>query len=238
VKNDYVAAIIVAAGNGVRMGGGVSKVLLKLGAETILERSVNAFLGTSGIDELILVCRAEDQQAMERLPYVNPSNIPLSFIKGGRVRQESVYCGLQYLADRLKDHCASYVAVHDAARCFIRSETIAHALDAARSCQAVTVAVPLVDSLKRVAGNGKVEESVSREHIWCVQTPQVFRFDLLYEAHRRNLFTGQGPGATDDASLVEQLQPVYVSAGDRSNFKITTPEDYELARSFALVNSL
>ncbi len=227
----YVAALVVAAGSGVRMGIGTSKVLLQLGAETILERSVNAFLSIECIDEIVIVCRLEDQPQMRTLPYRNPRALPISFVTGGRVRQESVFNGLEFLSGRLLGERSSYVAVHDAARCFIRPETIRRSVKAALAHEAVTVAVRLVDSIKRVSVDGRVESSLSRDNVWCIQTPQVFRFEILFEAHRRSTLTVQGQGASDDAALVEALRPVYVSEGDRSNFKVTTPEDYEIARS-------
>ena len=229
----HTAAVIVAAGNGVRMGKGVSKVLLPLGGETILERAVNAFLAAPLIDEVVIVCRSEDRPLMEHLPYRNPRGISLLFVQGGKVRQESVCNGLQFLAARGNGNGSRYVAVHDAARCFIRPEVITRAVETAYAHDAVTVAVPLVDSIKRVAENGQVECSISRDQIWCVQTPQVFRFELLYEAHQRALEVTHTCAASDDASLVEALRPVFVSEGERGNFKITTPEDYEIARTLA-----
>ena len=219
------------------MGGGVAKVLLPLGNETILERAVNAFLAVSLIDEVVVVCRSEDQAVMQQLPYINPRAVPLAFVPGGRVRQESVYCGLQYLALREPDGQGRFVAVHDAARCFIRPEVIERAISAALKHEAVTVAVPLVDSIKRVSSDGRVESSLSREQVWCVQTPQVFRFELLYEAHKRSPVDARGPGASDDASLVESIQPVYVSEGERGNFKVTTREDYDISRTLVALEA-
>jgi len=233
VDEKHIAAIVLAAGNGVRMGKGLSKVLLPLGAETVLERAVNAFLAVPRLNELVIVCRAEDRATMETLPYHNPRGIKLSFVNGGRVRQESVFCGLQLLVDNAQEKSGWYVAIHDAARCFVHPETINRAIEAAFTREAVTVAVPLIDSIKRVAADGRVEESISRDQIWCVQTPQVFRLELIYQAHLRSRVPSGAPGASDDASLVEALRPVYVCQGERGNFKVTTPEDYEIARTVA-----
>ena len=117
------------------------------------------------------------------------------------------------------------VAVHDAARCLVSSELVSRSIDGAIANRAVTAAVPLVDSLKRVDDSGKVVASVPREHLWLVQTLQVFSFELLVRAH-----TEGGAEATDDASLVERFHPVMIVEGERRNLKITTPEDLLLAR--------
>ena len=121
-----------------------------------------------------------------------------------------------------------WVVVHDGARPLVTRELIDKGLAAARETGAATCAVPLHDSIKLVNDKGLVEKSLDRRRLWQVQTPQVFRYDLLMEAHRA---AAKQPPASDDAALVERLgYPVKVFMGSYHNIKVTTPDDLVLAQ--------
>ena len=151
-------------------------------------------------------------------------------VPGGAERQESVFQGLRAAPP------AELVAVHDGARPLISSSLIARCVEAAREHGAAAPALPVVDTLKRLDAEGRMRETVDRRSLVAIQTPQVFRRELLLEAHEaaaRDRFTG-----TDDASLVERLgHPVFPVPSDLRNLKITTPEDLSLAEALLAGNS-
>ena len=206
------------------MGSSISKLLLPLGSTTALRKTVAAFEAVAEIKELVLTSRAvEQEQFRKELATVSK---PISFVAGGAVRQESVLKSLQFLENRGLEPAETFLLIHDAARCFVTPNVIEHTISSVYDQLAVTVAVPAVDSMIEVATSGFIKRSLNREAVWLVQTPQAFRMDLLLQAHR------QYPGAaTDDASLVEKIHPVQVVRGERLNFKLTTPEDYQLAQA-------
>lgn len=139
-------------------------------------------------------------------------------VAGGAERQDSVFNGLQ----ALPPDC-DWVLIHDGVRPFASPELLKRTWDAALTNGAAIAALPASDTIKRVRA-GQVVETVSREELWLVQTPQVFRREILFEAYREA--HRQGWVGTDDAFLVERLGvPVAVVTGERSNIKVTTPED-------------
>ena len=148
----------------------------------------------------------------------------LKVVRGGRMRQQSVWNGLQ----AIKSDC-SWVVVHDGVRPLITPQWIEDGLREARQTGAAIVAVPARDTVKRLAPEGNVQ-TLPREEIWLAQTPQIFRIFPALQAHQKayqEKFTG-----TDDASLVERLgQAVRLIPGDYGNIKITTPEDLTIAET-------
>lgn len=150
---------------------------------------------------------------------------PIRFVAGGAERQDSVLNALL----QLPQDCG-WVVIHDGVRPFASLQLIRSTLDLAMTAGAAIAAIPSTDTVKRVEG-GRVAETLPREAIWLVQTPQVFRKDLIlgaYHEARRQGWTG-----TDDASFVERLgHPVAVALGERFNIKVTTPEDLEWGASF------
>ena len=208
------------------MGARGSKLLLPLAGAPLVERTVRVLAGADYVDQVVLIVPESERERFESLNLERAADGAKFFITtGGATRQESVMKGLQFCAGLIEDEERTYIAVHDGARCLVTKEIVDRAVAAAFERQAVTVAVPMVDSLKRTDAGGRVIESLERDGVWAVQTPQVFRYSLLLEAHRRG-----GTGACDDASLVEAIHPVHVVEGSRLNFKITTPEDYQLAK--------
>ena len=218
-KQQKAGAIIVAAGESRRMGG-VDKVLALLSGKPILGRVLDAFRRCSAIDQIVAVLSEHNLEAVKRLIAEQGwSNV--SVCLGGRRRQDSVVAGLGKLIK------CDWVVVHDGARPLVTVDLIDRVLEAAKETGAAVAAVPATDTIK-VAGTEKfIEYTPSRDKLWVVQTPQVFRFDIISEAYRR----AEGE-VTDDAALVERLShkvKLYMSSYD--NIKVTTPDDLVLAEA-------
>lgn len=211
-----VWAVIVAAGSGTRMGLSVNKALAPLVGKTVLERSLEAFEGL--VDGAVVVYRTQDEQAVRAL------NLRARLARGGETRQDSVLSGLRALPED-----AEIVLVHDAARPFVRRETIAACIESVRKYGSGVAAVPVTDTIKRAEQNGVVRETLPREQLWAMQTPQAFRTQEL--RHAIELLAARGEAATDDARAMEACgYSVHLVESDGGNIKLTRPEDMELAR--------
>lgn len=218
-------AIIPAAGTGRRMQAGVNKQYLLLAGRPILAHTLEIFATHPRIDRICLVLPAEEidycrSEIVERYGRGKACDI----IAGGPTRQDSVGCGLLGCGAAIDD----LVVIHDGARPLLSAVELDALLDAAAAvCGAATLGVPVKDTIKRVC-HGEIVETLERDQLWQVQTPQAFRFWLLLAAHsqaRADNFSG-----TDDAMLVERLHhPVAMVAGSYRNIKITTPEDLAIA---------
>jgi 2-C-methyl-D-erythritol 4-phosphate cytidylyltransferase len=144
----------------------------------------------------------------------------ISVIAGGSTRQESVYKGLSKLSDLGKP---DFVLVHDAARPFISAKTIDNALETVTARGACTIATPVSDTLKRVEQD-KICQTINREHLFAVQTPQAAPFDLLWQCHQEA--AALGIGVTDDAAILEHFgHEVVIFAGSNNNIKVTVVDD-------------
>lgn len=227
--------VIPAAGSGRRMGGR-KKQFLSLGGKTVLEHTLTVFLNHPEIAELVVVLPAEDLSGAYELlaPFLKqwgcvvatPASFvttdgkrQLQLVPGGRERQDSVFHGLEALKDRVE-----LVVVHDAARPFVTRELLDRVVRTAVEKGAATAAVPVADTVVTVADNDRAGEFLPRSSLRAVQTPQAFRFSLLWEAHLKA--RREGYYGTDDAGLVVRAgHPVYLVEGDPGNFKITTPAD-------------
>ncbi len=213
-----VGAIIVAAGESRRMGG-VDKVLALLAGKPILARVVDAFESCDSVTQIVVVVSKQSLDRCQQLVAEEGWSKMTEVCPGGRRRQDSVVAGLSRLS-----HC-DWVVIHDGARPLVTVDMINRGLEAARETGAAVAAVPVKDTIK-VAGNDRiVHQTPPRQNLWAVQTPQVFRFDIIAEAYR------QAKGeVTDDASLVEQLgYRVKLYMGSYDNIKVTTPDDLALA---------
>lgn len=204
------------------MGADRPKTLLELGGITVLERTVRTISASSLVTEIIVLIREEDIPKVQLLLREYPKVLAIA---GGATRQESVRMGLGFLKHR-SSGSPDIVLVHDAARCLVSSVLIERCIAEGKRTGAVTAGVPMVDSVKQVGTEGQVVRTLDRSTLWAVQTPQVFSFSLLLKAHELS-----APGATDDASLVEPFHVVTVIPGERSNLKITTPDDLVVAEA-------
>jgi 2-C-methyl-D-erythritol 4-phosphate cytidylyltransferase len=225
VKPDSAVAIVPAGGMGVRMGSSQPKQYLSLGGLPLFIHTLQALLRSGAIARVVLAVPTNRVEATRRVLRRHGIERAIDVLEGGSSRQESVWCGLQAVPVD-----ARWVVVHDAVRPFITGDLLERLLEAARRVGAATCGLEVRDTVKRVGG-GTVHTTVDRDGLWLTQTPQVFRRDLLWEAHdkaRRDGFAG-----TDDAMLVERVgAPVAMVAGFPYNIKITTPDDLRIARSW------
>ena len=219
-----VAAIVVAAGQGSRMGSEIPKVFLPLGGIPMVAVTIRALATVELIGEIVVVVAPEHVPLLERvLEEWGPAKTPVHHALGGAERQDSVAAGLAAVSAETE-----IVAVHDAARPFVPPARVTAVIQAAAAEGAALLAVPSRDTVKLVDDHGLVTQTPPRQRVWLAQTPQVFRAGLLREAHARA--RQDGIVATDDAALVERMgRPVKVVPGEASNVKITTPADLQWA---------
>lgn len=215
--------IIPAAGQGKRMGIGRNKLFLMLEEIPVLIHTLRVFEQDVECSGIILSIHQNDQDSFVDLLKEYRIHKVTNLVEGGKERQDSVYNGLKEVQSE------GIVLVHDAARPFVKVETIHELVKAAESSGAAIAAVPVKDTIKR-AENHLVSETIERSSLWAVQTPQAFRVSVLREAHEyaiKNQING-----TDDASLVERLSHnVVIIEGDYDNIKLTTPEDVYFAEA-------
>ena len=218
-----VTAIVAAAGQGLRMESVTRKQYLFLEKVPVLARSLNLFLQNSRIGEVIAVIPSGERSDVQNLlqPYCPIERIRL--VDGGATRQESVGRGLDELPEQ-----AALVCIHDAARPLASSGLLDALLGAAEEWGAAVPVLPPADTIKEVDRSGLIVSTPDREFLRLVQTPQVFKKDIITTAYSR---AGEkGLQATDDASLVEAMgRPVKTVPGEAENLKITSPRDLDLA---------
>lgn len=216
--NPPFCALIVAGGKGERMGAisDLPKQYMRLGGKTVLRHSIETYLGCEGIRELKVVIHPDHTDLYEKS--VQGLSLPPP-IYGGEERNISVINGLKSFYD-ISDE--TIVAIHDAARPFTQSPQIIDVVRKAEKSGAATLATPVVDTLKHESG-----DYIDRSGLWAIQTPQAFHYGLILQAHEA---AAPGKRYTDDSSIVADfgISTQFVP-GPRSNFKITTQDDYELA---------
>lgn len=221
IKDKFVAAIILAAGSGNRMGMDVTKQKLLIRGESVLKRTVRTFALCDSIDSIVVVCR-NDEKDWVRSELADYSDKLFSIVSGGKNRAESAKNGFYAIPE-----ATEFVAIHDAARCLVTEEKITAVVDMALKNGAATAATVAVDSLKNVDSEGVISSSIPRTSVYAAQTPQVFSCDL-YSRALETVETSEL--ITDDNMLVEQIggQISVVETG-KENIKITTKEDLEYA---------
>jgi 2-C-methyl-D-erythritol 4-phosphate cytidylyltransferase len=217
---------MVAAGRGERMGTVLPKVFLHLAGVPLFIRTLQTLLQSSLITAVVIVVAAEyEDLCRDMVNAYGPFGRPIHIAHGGAERQDSVRYGLAAL-----DPDCEIVVIHDAARPFLTASLVDRSIIVAAACGGAIVAVPVRDTIKRVGADTVVVETLSRQGLWQAQTPQTFSVPLIREAHARAL--AEGWRATDDAALVEWVGGTVKSVvGDSLNFKITTPDDWQLAEA-------
>lgn len=216
-----VGAVIVAAGRSTRMGR-VDKTFAPLLGVPLVGHTLDRFESSSTIDQIVLVL-AEDSldrgwKLVEERGYRKVTHV----CSGGPRRQDSVRNGLELLSS------CDWVMVHDGARPCLDDAMLQRGLDAAAECGSAVAGVPVKDTIKLVSPDQMVAETPDRSRLWAAQTPQVFRYDLLLEAHRACT-----ADFTDDAAMVESLgHPVKMFLGAYENLKVTTAGDLVIAELF------
>jgi 2-C-methyl-D-erythritol 4-phosphate cytidylyltransferase len=219
----HVTAIIPAAGAGVRFGGAVKKQFIALDGLPILSHTLRALAASKALSAIIVVVPPGEELRGRKALELARIDLETEVVPGGQARQDSVYIGLQ----RAKAE-TDLVLIHDGVRPFVSREVVLATIEAAKEWGAAIAAVPVIDTIKRVDTDGFVVETLQREQLWAVQTPQVFRYALLMRAHRA--IREGGIVATDDAALVERIGGmVKVVRGSYENLKITSEEDLPLA---------
>ena len=224
VRRPAVAALVLAAGRGERLGQSSSKAFVTLDGRTLLEWSIRALAASKPIDRIVPVIAERDMAAFVAL---RRSLVDLSTLAepvlGGDERQDSMQAGLASLPEEME-----IVAVHDAARCLVDPSDVGRVILAALETGAAILGERVRDTIKRVDG-GRILETPDRAMLWAAQTPQVFRRDWLEWATSEAARLGKR--ATDDAALVEaQGHVVSMIEVRHPNLKITRPEDLVYAR--------
>jgi 2-C-methyl-D-erythritol 4-phosphate cytidylyltransferase len=228
-----VAVILPAAGLGTRMGkvqpeksGTSRKQFMLLDRSPILLHTIRKFASCAPVTEIVVALRGDDIAWVQELIDGARLPKPVRLVLGGDSRQQSVENALATL-----DPGMDLVAVHDAVRPFIETETIGRVIHEAAETGAAIVGIVPVDTVKQVHGR-KIRSTLSRERLVMAQTPQVFRLALLREAFAKA--AEDGFVGTDESSLVERLEKVdvVVVPGSDRNIKITKPSDMDLARLF------
>jgi len=217
--NGPVAAVVVAAGRGVRAGGGGPKQYRQIGGEPVIRASLRALLGHPSIALVQPVIHPDDRALFDA---ASAGLAVLEPVPGGATRQASVHAGLEALRPRAPD----LVLVHDAARPFASPALIARGIAAARACGAAIPALPVADTVKTVDSDGAVTGTIDRAQLRLVQTPQAFSFAILLDAHQRAHAAGR-EDFTDDAALAEWAGiKVGTFEGEAGNVKLTTADDF------------
>lgn len=221
-RRPKTSAIIVAAGNSLRMGGTVSKQFLELDGIPVLARTLLAFERSSLIDEIVVVARASELSDVSALAEKWKITKLAAVVAGGEARALSVKNGFLHV-----HHRAKFVAIHDGARCLVTPEMIERVCRAAYRYKAATAAAAVTDTVKTVTNRMFVAKTVDRKSVYLATTPQVFSANL----YRAALETVKGIELlTDDNQLIERLPyPVKVVDCGKDNIKITEPRDIRLA---------
>jgi 2-C-methyl-D-erythritol 4-phosphate cytidylyltransferase len=217
-----VTAIIPAAGMGKRMNA--KKQFLEIAGLPVLVHTVKVMNECQVIDEMIIAVPSDDLESTKELlkDFVKVKAV----IVGGEERQDSVHNGIKAIVAESDE---DLIVIHDAARPLITKELISAAVMEAKVSKAVIIGVPSKDTVKMISDKNEVVETLERNKIWLIQTPQVFRYSLIKEAYDRADRVGYR--ATDDSRLVERLGiKVKVVMGSYENIKITTKEDLHIAQ--------
>ncbi len=220
-----VSAVIAAGGAGTRMGTPEGKMFVEIGGKPVLLHTIKAFDSIEIIGDIIVCLPAKDITKVGEM--ISRENIkkPVQLVEGGPTRQASVHNGLLSLSPETE-----MVVIHDGARPFVTKEIVINSISEAKACGAVIVGVPVKDTIKTVTDDKLISNTLQRDRLWSVQTPQTFKKALITEAHEeaKNLRIN----ATDDAALVERLGArVKMIMGSYENIKITTPEDVVLGEA-------
>jgi 2-C-methyl-D-erythritol 4-phosphate cytidylyltransferase/2-C-methyl-D-erythritol 2,4-cyclodiphosphate synthase len=224
-----VAAIVVAAGRGSRAGGERPKQFQRIGGQPVLRRALAAFTSHPGVSSVQAVIHADDRAQYDELS-AGLELLPAAL--GGATRQASVLAGIEALASPGPD----IVLVHDAARPFASAALISRAIAAGEKTGAAIPALAVSDTVKSIAPDGTIGETLDRSRLRLVQTPQAFHFNRLRDVHRQAAAAGLSD-FTDDAGLAEWAGlKVSVFDGEPGNIKLTTPDDFARAELSVLAD--
>ena len=238
-------AIVLAAGQGKRMGSDVAKQYLLLCGKPVLYYTLKNF-EDSQVDEVVLVTAADQieycqKEIVDAFGFTKVKQV----VAGGKERYHSVANGLRAIAkyeeqnDLQDERKTDYVLIHDGARPFATPEIIARGIEAVQIHKACVIGMPVKDTIKISDIDGFAEQTPNRNLVWQIQTPQIFAFDLIHNAYeelllREEELKQQGIAVTDDAMVAELFsdKKVKLVEGSYENMKLTTPEDLKIAECF------
>lgn len=216
-KEPHCSAVIVAAGSSQRMGS--DKLMMKLGEIPVLARTLKAFQSSPLVDEIVVVTRLDKLQEIADLCKEYGIDKVSRVIAGGKTRTESALAGVSEVSSSAK-----LIAIHDGARPLVTADVILRTVYAAAEHMAAAPAVPSVDTLKAVDAEGCIIGTVDRETTLRIQTPQIFRAELIKGALTKAV--EKGMTLTDDCAAAEMMGVrTKTVLGDEDNIKITTPRD-------------
>lgn len=220
-------AIVLAAGQGKRMGTKVQKQYLEIEGKPVLYYSLKAFEDSLVIDEIVLVVGENQKEYCEK-EIVSKYGITKvkEIVQGGAERYNSVWNGLQEVEE-------GYIFIHDGARPFVNEEILQRVYAEVLAEKACVVGMPVKDTIKIANAEGYADTTPDRNLLWQIQTPQVFETSLVKKAYKK-LMEQDNIKVTDDAMVVEQMlgNKVKLVIGSYENIKITTPEDLKIAEIF------
>jgi len=223
-----IAAIIPAGGSGLRMGYSIPKTYLTFDSVPIIVHTLRIFQDSSLVDDVYLVVQENDREyAKNEIVEKYALKKVKKIIAGGKERQDSVNQALSCLTD---EH--EFVVIHDGIRPLLEKELLETTIHVAIKEDAAITGVPVKDTVKSINKHGTIKKTIDRRNLFLIQTPQVFKKDVIVEAYL-NAYRDRYYG-TDDSSLVERLGiPVKMVEGNYENIKITTPDDLILAELIA-----
>lgn len=223
---DFVSAVIVAGGSGTRAKVNVPKQFYEICNKPVLYYTVKKFCDCKNINEIILVVPSDFLvYTSDFVKALNLSKVTKITV-GGSSRQKSVLNGLKEVSEK-----AHLVAIHDGARPFIDKDTISLCIEDAKKFGAAAVGKKCVDTLKKAGSDLVISETVNREEIWQINTPQIFKKDIIISAHIKA--QTDGIDATDDCALLERLgYKIKITPTEKNNLKITTHDDIKYLEAF------
>ena len=223
----HVTAIVLAAGEGRRIGGEIPKTFLPIAGRPLVLRTLDRMFEAHAVENVVLVIAANEIERCQSMLRADAAlrDRPWLLQAGGLTRQQSAKRGLDKIGSD-----TDIVIIHDGARPFVSAGLIDRCVEVAADKGALVVGLPARDTVKVVTQDHRIQSTPDRSSLWKIQTPQVFRRELIVAAHERA--EKDGVQVTDDAMVVERIgTPVYVIDGERTNFKITVQEDVWLAET-------
>lgn len=222
LRNLKLDVVLLSGGSGTRFGSDIPKTFIKVKGRTLILYPLLAFASMSFVRNIVLVVGDYPIDCISNEDVMSRVKI----VKGGKTRFDSVYNGLQYLNNL--DNNSDFVAIHDAARPFVPENVIKNMYHICQKESAVAPGIPVTDTIKSVDENNFVVSHLQRSNLRAIQTPQMFKFDLIYNAY---LNCTDKSKITDDTQLISQK--IFLAEGSRDLFKLTYPEDLLLCERMA-----
>lgn len=220
---DKIAAVIVAGGEGKRMGGGLPKQFQEISGKPVIVHTLEKFKNNANVTEIVVVCRKDCVEMLKGMIETWAIGKVNAIVEGGSTRQESSYNGVKNCGPD-----ADYVLIHDAVRPFVSDRVINDVISALKTTGAAAPAVDVTDTVV-ISKNGLISDVPDRETLKRIQTPQGFAYGIIKEAHEKTR-ADKRYGFSDDCGMVVYSgKPVKLVEGDVRNIKITTPEDLDLS---------